>query len=116
VTTVAQLEPTRVIVGVDTHKDAHVAVAKDQLGRHLGQTTVPTNPRGYRALLAWANAHGEVEAWGVEGTGSFGAALARFGVGSAGHRGRSARPQDQAAEGQVRPRRRRGCCPGCAGG
>ena len=77
-TAVAQLEPTRVTVGVDTHKDTHVAVAKDELGRHLGQTTVVANPRGYRELLAWAGTHGEVEAWGVEGTGSYGAALARF--------------------------------------
>ena len=55
-----------------------MAVAKDQLGRHLGQTTVATDPKGYRDLLVWARARGEVEAWGVEGTGSFGAALARF--------------------------------------
>ena len=62
--TLAQLEPVRVTVGVDTHKDAHVAVAKDHLGRHLGDNTVSTTPRGYRDLLAWAESHGEVEAWG----------------------------------------------------
>lgn len=47
----------RVTVGVDTHKDAHVARAKDQLGRRLGEKIVPTTPRGYRALLAWAKSH-----------------------------------------------------------
>jgi len=78
VPTIAQLEPVRVTVGVDTHKDAHVAVAKDHLGRHLGENTIPTTPRGYRDLLSWAESHGEVEAWGVEGTGSYGAGLARF--------------------------------------
>lgn len=77
-TTIAQLEPVRVTVGVDTHKDAHVAVAKDHLGRHLGENTIPTTPRGYRDLLVWAESHGEVEAWGIEGTGSYGAGLSRF--------------------------------------
>ena len=76
--TIAQLEPVRVTVGVDTHKDAHVAVAKDHLGRHLGDNTIPTAPSGYRDLLAWAESYGDVEAWGVEGTGSYGAGLLRF--------------------------------------
>lgn len=76
--TIAQLEPVRVTVGVDTHKDAHVAVAKDHLGRHLGEHTIATTPGGYRDLLAWAQSHGELQAWGVEGTGSYGAGLARF--------------------------------------
>lgn len=40
VTRIAQLEPTRVTVGVDTHRDAHVAVALDQLGRRLGQLEI----------------------------------------------------------------------------
>jgi hypothetical protein len=48
VPTIAQLEPVRVTLGVDTHKDAHVAVAKDHLGRHLGETTIPTTLGGYR--------------------------------------------------------------------
>jgi transposase len=38
----------------------------------------PTTPAGYRDLLAWARGLGEVDAWGVEGTGCYGAALARF--------------------------------------
>jgi len=78
VPTLAQLEPVRVTMGVDTHKDTHVGVAKDHLGRHLGETTVLTTPRGYRDILAWAESHGEVEAWGIEGTGCYGAGLARF--------------------------------------
>src|ERR1035437_8571861 len=67
-----------VTVGVDTHKDAHVARAKDQLGRRLGEKIVPTTPNGYRALLGWAKSHGEVATFGVEGTGSYGAGLARY--------------------------------------
>ena len=74
----AQLEPPRVTIGVDTHGEVHVACALDQLGRHLATTRVATTPRGYRALLAWAQSLGEVEAFGVEGTGCYGAGLARF--------------------------------------
>jgi len=72
------LERTRVTVGVDTHKDLHVARAKDQLGRLLGENIIPTTPAGYRDLLDWARTYGDVEAFGVEGTGSYGAGLSRF--------------------------------------
>ncbi len=75
---VAQAEPLRVTVGVDTHRDTHVARAKDQLGRRLGENIIPTTPAGYRGLLDWARSYGEVEAFGVEGTGSYGAGLSRF--------------------------------------
>jgi transposase len=74
----AQPKPTRVIVGVDTHGDVHVACAIDELGRHLDTAQFPTTPKGYRTLLGWAGGLGEVEAFGVEGTGCYGAALARF--------------------------------------
>jgi transposase len=76
--TIAQIEPARVTVGVDTHADVHVAAAKDQMGRHLSQTDIPTTPQGYRDLLTWAQSLGQVEAFGIEGTGSYGAGLARF--------------------------------------
>jgi transposase len=74
----AQLESPRVTVGVDTHLDVHVAHAKDQLGRRLATVSIPSTPAGYQRLLAWAGGLGEVEAFGIEGTGSYGAALARF--------------------------------------
>jgi transposase len=76
--TIAHAQPTRVTVGVDTHGDVHVAHAKDQLGRRLDTVSIPTTPTGYRALLAWARGLGQVQAWGVEGTGSYGAGLARY--------------------------------------
>jgi transposase len=101
ITTMAHPTPPRVTVGVDTHKDTHVAAARDQLGRRLGTTQVPASSAGYAQLLAWAHALGEVAAWGVEGTGSYGAGLARF---LAGHGQRVVevnRPDRQA-------RRRRG--------
>jgi len=65
-------------IGVDTHLDVHVAHAADQLGRRVATVQVPTTPAGYQHLLAWARGLGQPVAWGVEGTGSYGAALARF--------------------------------------
>jgi transposase len=66
-----------VTIGVDTHSDIHVAVALDQLGRRLGITTVPTTPEGYQRLESWANQFGRIDAFGIEGTGSWGAGLVR---------------------------------------
>jgi transposase len=77
VSTIAHCEPTRVIVGVDTHRDAHVAVALDHLGRRLDQLEIPTTAAGYQALLDWAEAFGEIDTIGVEGTNSYGAGLTR---------------------------------------
>lgn len=67
-----------VILGVDTHADSHTAALVDALGRTLATTTVPATRRGQRALLAWVTQHGSLRAAGVEGTGSYGAGLARF--------------------------------------
>jgi transposase len=67
-----------IVIGVDTHKDVHVAAARDQLGRRLATTQIPATSAGYAELLAWANSLGPVRAWGVEGTGSYGAGLARY--------------------------------------
>jgi transposase len=47
-----------VILGVDTHLDFHVAVAVDHLGRRLGESSVPTTPKGYERLLRWAEGFG----------------------------------------------------------
>ena len=66
-----------VVVGVDTHADVHVAAALDLLGRHLGTLEIATTTRGYEQLLRWARAFGRVRGFGVEGTGSYGAGLAR---------------------------------------
>ena len=68
----------RIVVGVDTHRDEHVAVAIDQLGLRLGDRYIATTTRGYADLERWAMGQGEVAAFGVEGTGSYGAGLARF--------------------------------------
>ena len=72
------LARTDVIVGVDTHKDQHVAVAIDGLGGRLNELFVPATNDGYAQLLAWADGQGRVGSFGVEGTGSYGVGLARF--------------------------------------
>jgi transposase len=63
--------------GVDTHRDFHVAAALDQRGAVLGTAQFATTMKGYRSLLSWLAGFGTVEVVGVEGTGSYGAALAR---------------------------------------
>src|SRR5438067_4653864 len=65
-----------VAIGVDTHRDRHVAVAVDRLGRTLGSLELAVDERGYARLIDFARSCG-VPAFSVEGTGSYGASLAR---------------------------------------
>jgi transposase len=67
----------RVIGGVDTHKDVHVAAVLDELGRLLDTMSFAADTAGYRQLCRWLCSFGEVLAVGVEGTGSWGAGLSR---------------------------------------
>src|SRR6478609_1921476 len=64
-------------LGVDTHLDVHVAALLDERGALLGVESFDTTLDGYRDLLGWARAMGEVALAGVEGTGSYGAGLTR---------------------------------------
>lgn len=68
---------TAITVGVDTHKDLHVAAAIDDRGAVLGTETFCATAAGYQELRCWAAGHGELAVVGVEGTGSWGAGLAR---------------------------------------
>jgi len=69
---------TRVVVGgVDTHGQTHHAAVIDEVGRQLGDREFTANPVGYRALADWLGKHGTVTMIGVEGTGTYGAGLAR---------------------------------------
>jgi transposase len=63
--------------GVDTHADMHVAAALDPIGGLLGVREFPATAAGYAALPGWLRGFGTVVLVGVEGTGSYGAALAR---------------------------------------
>jgi transposase len=67
-----------VIVGVDTHKNEHRAVALDGLGGRLGELTIAATPDGYTTLVSWTAQFGPVARYGIEGTGSYGNGLARF--------------------------------------
>jgi transposase len=63
--------------GVDTHLDVHVAAVVDANGGVLGVESFATTPAGHLALHAWLGSFGVVERVGVEGTGAYGAGLAR---------------------------------------
>jgi transposase len=74
----AIVDTTRPITGgVDTHLDVHVAAAIDSVGGLLGVESFPTTPAGYHALAGWLESFGPIERVGVEGTGTYGAGLAR---------------------------------------
>lgn len=67
-----------VVGGVDTHADSHTVAVLDATGRFLGDRQFPSDPAGCRELLGWLRRHGRLAAVGVEGTGSYGAGLARL--------------------------------------
>ena len=66
-----------VAIGVDTHKEVHVAVALDALGTQIDSREIETTAAGYRSLLLWAVELG-LPAFAVEGAGSYGAGLVCF--------------------------------------
>ena len=63
--------------GVDTHLDTHTAAVIDPVGRVLGTQQFPATASGYTALLAWMRGFGRLQRAGIEGTGAYGAGLAR---------------------------------------
>ena len=73
------VEAARAVTGgIDTHGEVHVAAALDEVGGLLGTQSFRADPDGYAALLVWLEAFGEVSKVGVEGTGSYGAGIARY--------------------------------------
>jgi transposase len=79
------VETPTITGGVDTHADVHVAAALDPVGGLLGVAEFPVTPAGYARLLSWLSGFGTVCLIGIEGTGSYGAGLARH-VATAGIR------------------------------
>ena len=71
------VETRRIAAGVDTHLDLHVAAVVDEVGGVIAVEPFPTTLAGYRLLAAWLQSFGTVLRVGVEGTGSYGAGLAR---------------------------------------
>jgi transposase len=70
--------PRPVTGGVDTHLDLNVAAALDPIGGLLEVAEFPATSGGHRRLLGWLAGFGPVTRVGVEGTGSYGAGLARY--------------------------------------
>ena len=107
--TLTIVETRAVTGGVDTHADTHVAAALDAIGGLLGVSEFPATPTGYAQLLGWLRGFGPVCLVGIEGTGSYGAGLARH-VTAAGIRvveaGRPDR-QDRRRKGKSDPLLRR---------
>ncbi|WP_456302806.1 IS110 family transposase [Streptomyces mirabilis] len=66
------------VLGVDTHRDVHVAAVLSVMGTVLATDQFPATAAGYRDLLKWARKSGAVRRAGVEGTGSYGASLSRY--------------------------------------
>jgi transposase len=68
------------VVGVDTHRDSHaLALVLAASGAVVVEAEVGADRRGYARALALACAHaGGRRLWAIEGSGSYGAGLARF--------------------------------------
>jgi transposase len=75
--TMTIVETRAITGGVDTHLDVHVAAVLDDIGGLLGVEEFAADTAGYRQLLDWLGSFGPVALVGVEGTGSYGAGLAR---------------------------------------
>ena len=67
-----------IIGGVDTHTATHHAVVIDRNGRLLADAEFPATPAGYASMLKWMRGKGTLGQVGVEGTGAYGARLARY--------------------------------------
>jgi len=74
-----------VTVGIDTHGDINVAAVLDPQGRLLGTESFPTTSTGHRRLERWVLRFGPLDTVGIEGTGAWGAGIARYLTGQ-GHR------------------------------
>ena len=70
-------EPTKVIAGIDTHADAHHVAVINEHGKPLADSEFLAVGSGYRKIIDFITSHGTAIAIGVEGTGSYGAELAR---------------------------------------
>ena len=76
--TVIEGKERRIVGGVDTHKDLHVAAVVDERDRVIGTRSFATTRQGYRQMLAWMCSLGDLQRVGVKSTGSYGAGLLRF--------------------------------------
>ena len=68
----------RIVGGVDTHKDLHVAAVVDESDRVLASQCFATTRHGYKQMVAWMRGFGLLQRVGIEATGSYGAGLLRY--------------------------------------
>ena len=66
-----------ITIGVDAHKEVHVAEAVDDLGRSVGRIEAPSANLGWKKFFIWANALGPERIWEIEGTWSYGRSFAQ---------------------------------------
>jgi len=66
-----------IVGGVDTHRDTNVAAVVDMNGGVLGIQSFPTTGEGHKLLASWMAGFGTIARVGIEGTGVYGAGLAR---------------------------------------
>lgn len=71
-----------ITIGIDTHKATLAVSAIDETGRGIAADTFPNHVRGHAALVAWSDTLASERRFGIEGSGSYGAALARLLVGA----------------------------------
>jgi len=71
-------ELVEVVIGVDTHKHTHTAaIVQAGTGAVLARLAVSADPDGYAQLHALVEQYSGVRAWALEGSGGYGAGLAR---------------------------------------
>ncbi|GIU57289.1 IS110 family transposase [Arthrobacter sp. NicSoilC12] len=70
-------EHLKVIAGIDTHADTHHVAIITETGAHVADQEFLAVSSGYRKIIEFITGFGPIIAAGVEGTGSYGAELAR---------------------------------------
>ncbi len=70
-------EDTKVIAGIDTHADTHHVAIITEYGKHLADKKFLAVGSGYQEIAEYITQYGPVTSVGIEGTGSYGAELAR---------------------------------------
>lgn len=66
-------------LGVDTHLEKHVAVLIDNIGQVVDTKEIAVTSIGYSTMYKWCSSFGNVKQAGIEGTGTYGASLCKYG-------------------------------------
>lgn len=73
----SEMDTGRIVVGIDTHADAHHIAVLSEYGRPLADREFPTTALGYQEAIGFMTDFGDVLQVGMEGTGTYGAALTK---------------------------------------